>query len=766
MPCSMPRRNMAVIQKTQRQAPSKKTASQEDRTSHSTRENQHNQTDGRARKQGEKGNDEIKPDNKSEKKRAVICAPGSIKSALIRNSTSHGNPPRGGPPGLRVDERLKLAKERREEHEKQLVSKELSWLAREERARRLYEQNLGEKKRRLQEQREKEEKRRTALERREEQRKQLVSRERGRLAREERALRHYEQLLEERKRKLREQREKEERRRAAVEEKRRQRMKEETERCESAVKKTLEQSHRAKQRLSREGSYGKKTNNKSAPRCSPLTAWEKALVCRLLTPTCSYLSRSRSRSHGGQAGDEVVHVCPRSVKCHSMPATATSIHKPPHRHAAPDHHRALADLRADPRPVIQTNYQVAASHNSSPTSQRPVSAAQLKAANEKENENMAMRNRQEPHIPNSPVKALPTNPLPDIGEKALPTNPLPDIGEKVLPTNPESRPDAPSTEQPVTRQRSVIRHLPWQQMDLELEPVPEEDAPPAPNHTLSPGNTRPTRASATWDQVQPFQHSVEPQTLTTHDTEEAAVQYDHIKVQAAPPESPSSPRPSAGTMDPEEASRLLAEKRREARLRRERDEVERRSREESEHRRTEERARLETEAQGLVEERKKREEEERALRATQEAALQEKQREEETQARERAELQSLEREKHFQKEEQQRQERKKRLELIMRRTRKPTAEHTETLVLNGNSTGNSSPEEPYPKENTKPVKKNNSCLEEVIQLGVGKVPKPSQLSLNELEDTMVPVVAFKERRSLRTLTGIEDIQSHQRAEVI
>lgn len=41
-------------------------------------------------------------------------------------------------------------------------------------------------------------------------------------------------------------------------------------------------------------------------------------------------------------------------------------------------------------------------------------------------------------------------------------------------------------------------------------------------------------------------------------------------------------KPSAGTTDPEEASRLLAEKRREARLQREREEQERLQREEAE----------------------------------------------------------------------------------------------------------------------------------------------------------------------------------------
>ncbi|XP_014052976.2 ensconsin isoform X3 [Salmo salar] len=814
MPCSVHSSNMAVIQEKQRETPSKKPVSQEDRKGLSTRDNQDNQKESRAGRQGEKDNDDMKPCN-SEKRRAVICVPASFKSAVIsNNTTSHGNP--AGPQALKVDERLRLAKERREEHEKQLVSRELGWLAREERARRLYEQQLEERKRRLQEQREKEEKRRTALERREEHKKQLVSRELYRLAREERAMRHYEQQMEERKRRLQEQREKEARRRIAVEEKRRQRMKEESERYESVVKKTLEKSQRIKQRLS-QGSRGRKTDNKSvAPRRSPLTAWERALVSRLLTPTCSYLARSRSRSHNCQSREEeVVHICPRSVSCHSMPATATNSHKSPRRSGTTDHHLAQADLktdyradyRADYRSIIQANYQVATSPSHSRTSHRSINAAQLKAAQQEENERTARRNTQQPHIPNAPMKALPTNPLPNAGVKALPTNP-------------QCRAAVPSPER-----KPVIRQPLSQQLELELDPVPEEDtvpvpnptlspgnsqasqtispgAPvpnptlspgnsqasqtispgaPVPNPTLSPGNSRPIRTpAAAWDQVQPFLHSPEHQTQreTTLSTEGSADE-------ALPPGATPSPRPSAGTMDPEEASRLLAEKRREARLKREREEeeslrreeFERRGREELERRRVEQRARLEAEAKWLVEERKRREEdeqkhaeeerasaeEEKALRAMQEAALLQKQRElEETQAREKAEQQRLERDKHFQEEEEQRQERKKRLELIMRRTRK------EKPVLNGNSNDNSSsPEEAQPKENTEPVKNSKGTLEGVINLEVvvGTGTKPSKLGLSDTED-MVPVVAFKERRSLRTLTGMEEIQSHQRTEVI
>lgn len=65
--------------------------------------------------------------------------------------------------------------------------------------------------------------------------------------------------------------------------------------------------------------------------------------------------------------------------------------------------------------------------------------------------------------------------------------------------------------------------------------------------------------------------------------------------------------------------------------------------------------------------------------------------------------------------------------------------------------------EPPPKENTEPVGKHR---EDVILLS-----GPSQankLDLDPRED-VVPSVTFKERRSLRTLTGLDHIQSQQRA---
>uniref|UniRef100_A0A8U7NVR4 MAP7 domain containing 2 n=1 Tax=Corvus moneduloides TaxID=1196302 RepID=A0A8U7NVR4_CORMO len=151
---------------------------------------------------------------------------------------------------------------------------------------------------------------------------------------------------------------------------------------------------------------------------------------------------------------------------------------------------------------------------------------------------------------------------------------------------------------------------------------------------------------------------------------------------------------TAGTSDAEEAAKILAEKRRQARLQKEQEERERqereeREREEQKRKAEEERLRLEEAARKKEEERKREEEaarkkaeeearrraeEEKMLKEKQEKELQaklEKQREEaEIKAREAAEQLRLEREQIMQQIEQERLERKKRIDEIMKRTRK------------------------------------------------------------------------------------------------
>ncbi|XP_069016741.1 ensconsin isoform X1 [Embiotoca jacksoni] len=531
---------------------------------------------------------------------------------------------------------------------------------------------------------------RAARERREEHQKFLASREASRLEREQRARRYHQQQLQEKKKKLLEQRLKEERRRAAVEEKRKQRFQEEKERYESAVRRTLEKSQRVQQNQS-QTSRGRKIN-KNAQRRSPLTAWEEKLVSRLAVPTCSYLARSRSAAC--QSGEEVVHVCRRAVSFHSMNNTNNTTTTPLR---AWQQSSSGSTPRRSSTPPTAINIQ-----------KRSINVKQIKPS--KQQEKVVKKN--------SNIKPA-----------------------AVTQSRASSSPSSSSPERTSPR-RSISRHS--TPMQLELPAVPEEDAAVWSSARL-PGNCRPVRTSDEGQQ----------ETRGSSDREREAstrTAGDGSPPHAAPQEV--LPRPSAGTTDPEEASRLLAERRREARLQREkeeqerlqREEAERRSREELERRRVEERERQQAEAQRLIEEKRRREEEEQRhaeeerAQAMREAALLQKQREEEQEKeRARAEQMRQEREIQAQKEEAARETRKKRLEEIMRRTRRTDSPDTKPV---------SARIEAQPKENTEPVAK--------LPLGT----KAAQLGLND-DDDVVPVVAFKERRSLRTLSGLEEI--HQRA---
>ncbi|XP_040915823.1 ensconsin-like isoform X4 [Toxotes jaculatrix] len=562
-----------------------------------------------------------KPNSQTKKAACSVNKSAQISNTASPRATAVAN-------GLNVDERLKAARERREEHQKLLASRELSRLEREQRAR-LY----------------------------------------------------YEQQLQERKKKLLEQRLKEERRRAAVEEKRKQRLKEEKERYESAVRRTLEKSQRAQQNLS-QSSRGRK-----------------------LTKNVSFHSMNTTTN---------------------TTTTTTPPHKP-HHHSGPVHQRPSAS--PSPR-------------------NRSINLAQIKAARQ-----------QDANKKNS-------NSGSNIESTAIKTTAKPA-------TATQSRTASPSPER--TPRRSISRHS--TPLQLELPSVPEEDVAVC-SSAIAPGNSRPVRTSAEGQQEK-MRDGNAPETpclnLLNTETETTARTAGDGSSSQMPPHPAPQPRevvsrPSAGTTDPEEASRLLAEKRREARLQREREEqerlqkeeAERQSREELERRRAEERARQQAEAQRLIEEKRRREEEEQRraeeerAQAMREAALLQKQREEE-QAKERAKAEQMKQEREIlaQKEEAERQARKKRLEEIMRRTRRTDSPDTKSgpvRIL---------PNEAQPKENTEPVQ--NGTIKDAMKLQVGT--KSSQLGLNNEED-MVPVVAFKERRSLRTLTGLEEIQTHQRAEVI
>ncbi|CAG13178.1 unnamed protein product, partial [Tetraodon nigroviridis] len=512
-------------------------------------------------------------------------------------------------------------------------------------------------------------------------------RDKNRQEREQRARRYYEQQLKERKKKLLEQRLKEERRRAAVEEKRRQRLKEEKERFESVVRKTLEKSQRAQQN---QNTRGRKPSKNIVPVCRRAASFHSTTDTTILQKPPYPTGSGHKRPSASPSPISIHHRKPSSF---SSPINTNR--KPP---------SSSSPVCRQPKIPAASSSPVDSQHRKATVSSSPNRSAtppQIKPAKQRESNKKSLNLGSGTQSPSASRKI---QPVPK--------------GRKVSPS-PDGSPPKP------------ISSRPTPPLQPELPPVPEEDLPVS-SSALSPAGQRGKEVSEEWRSHMPnspLEGSASP---------------------SAPQPPPAPSKPSTGTKDPEEASRLLAERRREARLKREREEQERlqreeeerRRRDELERRRAEEQARQQAEAQHLIEEKRRREEEEQRraeeerAQAMREAALLQKQREEE-QARERARAEQVRQERELlaQKEDAARQARKKRSESVK-----------------------ALPNEAQPKENTQPVR--SGTIEDTVRLPVGT--KTSQLGLANQED-MVPVVAFKERRSLRTLTGLEEIQTHQRA---
>ncbi|XP_036941796.1 ensconsin isoform X2 [Acanthopagrus latus] len=678
------------------------------------------------------------------------------------------------------------------------------------------------------------ERQRLARERRGEREKQNAIKEAQWQAREERARQHYEKQLEEKKRKLEEQRVKEDKRRAAVEEKRRQKMEEDKARHEAVIRRTLERSQRTRQKPNR-WSWGGAlhTNTPSTPADSdrrsvstmnlskhtdpvitkrlssssatllhspdrglqmrtasspviskaqskprlqqgrtpqhkntglrrlPLTPWESNVVNRLQQPTHSYLARSRSAM--SLSGEQTaMPVCPRSVSCHPMGSMS------------------FKALQAQPLPHCR-------SHDRSLS--RETASSSAKTARRKTTGTIQSKDRDHVRkswsnlsLPLAPILTLPPKKCSSLlGKK---TNPNPT--SKVTATSP-GRPPQKSAGRPPTPK---LLKSPGAEDPGNLRPF-----------RITPEIPQPTRAQGEEEEEQVLSPpQPRPQPLGQNKSSS-----DHIPATASSENisSPPAYKPSAGTTDPEEASRILAENRRLAREQREREEEERRqqeeqarlAKEEMARRKAEERAKREEEAQRLAEERRakeeeeeKKEEEERLQREREEAErLQKQKEEEESRQKEEAERLRQEREKHFQKEEAERLERKKRLEEIMKRTRRSdTAEKKVVPNRNGDSaapspsavtaspTHSSNGRQPdsNPNPNTSelshPDQRENGEFEEVIELPSHSrltPPEGEEEAQHQEEEERVPVVAFRENGLLKPLSGIEDISAQQGPDV-
>ncbi|XP_033846801.1 ensconsin isoform X2 [Periophthalmus magnuspinnatus] len=657
----------------------------------------------------------------------------------------------------KIDERLRLARERREEREKQNAVKEATWQAREERARQ-----------------------------------------------------HYERHLEEKRKKLEEQRLKEEKRRVAVEEKRRQKMEEDKARHEAVLRRTLERSQKARPKANRWSwggalntntpstapdtdrrsvstmnlskhtdpvitkrlssssatllhspdrglqmrtastpaiskaqsklrlSQGKVPQHKSMRRL-PLTPWESNMVNRLQQPTHSYLARSRSAM--SLSGEQ-------TVSCHPMGSVS------------------FKSIQSQPLPHCR-NQDRSLSRDSAPSSALRRKTTGTPHIQQKGHDGVR-KSWTNLSLPLAPVLSLPPKKYPSTpGKNSKITAPSPG-------RHPQKSPGRPPTPKQL---KSPAADDPGNMRPVKVSPdtqplsSPPTGAQEEEQEVLSPSQPRPQPLGQN-------KASNEP----TENTQTEGVG------------SPPPQKTMAGTTDPEEASRILSEKRRQAREQREREEEERRrqeeqgrlAKEEMARRKAEERARREEEAQRQAEEKRKREEEERKeeeerlKREREEAEKIQKQKEEE-EFRQREEAERLWKER-FQKEEAERLERKKRLEEIMKRTRRSETPDKKVLP-NRNGDGAVAPPSPsgsavtvspahhsngsqQSDSNSEPTalsivdQRENGEFEEVIVL-----PQQSRLSPTEGRET-APVTMFRENGLLKPLTGVsEDISAHQGSDV-
>ncbi|XP_051519410.1 MAP7 domain-containing protein 1-like isoform X5 [Myxocyprinus asiaticus] len=582
------------------------------------------ETSGILEKENEMESEILKADDTTVTDSSLITDPPSKTEPIISDPrpTTPGGTANSLPKkdGISSEQRQKQAKQRREERAKYLAAKKAQWLEKEEKARRLRESQL-----------------------------------------------------EERRRKLEEQRLKAEKRRALLEEKQRLKLEKNKERYESAIKRSTKKTWAEirQQRWSWAG--GLNQTSRRETRSLHLSPWESRIVERLMMPTLSFLARSRSVATLQNSSDP--HQCSRSSSV--SPLTGCSHHRP-HQH-----NTERWRVSTSTPDITQRQHR----RNATWFEKKKKEKKDKERENEKEknalSKDQVEKKRQSQSITRTKTEACPNVKAKNrssspANPRSRPLSPNPTVSSKPgsssgrTPPGTKTRPKRAQTparvQQPAVVAVAVETKKEPSQADL---PKETNATPSIPDITVSSAPATPS--------------TVSPPIKTAPQTPEVAKVVSTPSRSLSPEPGPPVAKPTAGTSDPEEAARVLAEKRRQAREQREREEQDKREqeqrsralreehakREEEERRRREEEARFMAEQQRLQEER---EAQERAQAEQEENLRLQRQREDaESKAREEAERQRIEREKHFQKEEQERLERKKRLEEIMKRTRKSDA---------------------------------------------------------------------------------------------
>ncbi|XP_070998116.1 MAP7 domain-containing protein 1-like isoform X2 [Oncorhynchus clarkii lewisi] len=686
---------------------------------------------------------------------------------------------------VKSEDRQKLAKERREEKAKYLdklgqiqAAKKSQWLEKEEKARQLRESQLDERRRKLEEQRIKTEKRRAALEERQKQ-KLEKNKERYKAALQRSTKKTWAEIRQQR---------------LSWAGGLGQNSSQRESRCSvSAVNLPKHVDSVINKRLSKSSATLWTSPNRT--RSLQLSPWESSIVDRLMTPTLSFLARSRSVASVLSNGKGQSPLCPRSASASPLMLCA---HRPHHRcsdrwrvtSSTPD----ITQRRRDSTPIEKKKKE---KKDKERENEKEKSALSKDKVLKKRQSLPSMRHRPDPSpsplsrqraaSPATTPRARPSSSSPSPA-----ASPKPPSSARASPSTPKTRPkrartparvDHGRTSSPVPLERA-------RETRGRRSATPEEPkGSPVPSIVVSSALATPPSLSTP---------------ITTASAAPAEVPPSAQSTPSVPASSPapasSSAKPMAGTNNPEEAARILAEKRRQAREQREREEQEKREleerekvlreerklREAEESQRREEEARLMAEEQRLRDEAQRVDEEkeaqERARAEQDENERLQKQREEaEAKAKEEAEKQRLDREKHFLKEEQERLERKKRLEQIMKRTRKTdggekkdtkspppsqvngkaaesskaSADYQPSPEINKNTENDHSGErdsstvhvvngvQPASHENGLPSKGDNAHFEEIIQLANQGNSSNGGREKSESDMPTEPILAFE-----------------------
>ncbi|XP_039975217.1 ensconsin isoform X7 [Xiphias gladius] len=550
---------------------------------------------------------------------------------------------------------------------------------------------------------------RVAKERREEAGRQQALRESQIMERERKAKLQVERQMEERQKKVEEQRRKEEQKRLAVEEKRKLKQEEEKEHYEAVMRRTLERSQRVEQRQKR-WSWGGlstdsdgRTGDSDASASSPVTivispaSPEKPPRSRqvdkrststmnLKQPSEAGISKRLSSSSATLIKSPDKSVKPRSSSCNRLPSNGNA---------------AQASKEDGKKLVEQTGCSV--KKRSSSLTRVSVGRAQTPAKPDK-----GTTDDQECHLCPRSASASPLHPPRgpvrsrsiDRQKSGMTTSVSadgaldPSLKEKPLTSPGGQRPASPSTTLGRNRSPSPAPNpAPKRTPSPAAAKQSPKTRPPSPGAMKQrPPSPQPSSAKPPPIQKQALTPTGPP-TLRKRDSKSK----DMFPVQAVAPQSSDASKTkekddskaSTGTNSAAEAAKILAENRRLMREQKEKEEQLRIQREEEEKLRMEEEKRLAEEARlkrleeekKLAEERKLKEEEDARLaeeervrlaeeEALKQAELQKEREEAEAKAQEEAERVRQERERIMQQNQQERMERKKRIEEIMKRTRR------------------------------------------------------------------------------------------------